>query len=330
MTSEPTASWSSPTEELPSQATVLDRRPRISSRARLVPLRPLATGELLDGSVALARAYPRVLLAVGAVLAVLAAVVDLIITLTVVGPLSVDRTATLGSQQTQDLLGAAGVSGLASLFVTTVSGVLMLAVSAQVLGHVVLGEQTSLRQTCAELRPFAGRLVVLALVVAAGVFAALVLAFVVLATTGSAGLTGLVLTAGGLGAVWLYVHWSLAGAVLVLEKQSVRASLGRSRTLVRGAFWKVLGVLLLALGISYAVATVIQIPFSLLGYDPFAGLSGTYEFTRTDAVLGAVASALAGSLVAPFSGGVRALVYLDRRMRAEALDLDLRLRAGTP
>ena len=113
----------------------------------------------------------------------------------------------------------------------------------------------------------------------------------------------------------------------MLEKQTVRASLGRSRSLVRGAFWRVFGVLLLALAISYAVATVIQIPFALLGYDPFAGLSGTYEFTRTDAVLGAVASALAGTLVVPFTGGVRALIYLDRRMRAEALDLDLRLRS---
>lgn len=327
MTSEPVAPWSSPTEEQPSQATVLERRRVPSAQGRLVPLRPLATGEVLDGSVALARGFPRVLLAVGAVLAVLAAVVDLVITLTVVGPLSVDRTATLDSQQTQDLLGAAGVSGLATLFVTTVSGVLMLAVAAQVLGHVVLGEPTSLRQTWTELRPRAGMLVGLALIVAAGVFAPLLLGLLVLAASGSAGLAGLVLVVGGLGAVWLYVHWCLAGAALVLEKQSVRASLGRSRTLVRGAFWRVFGVLLLALSISYAVSTVIQIPFALLGYNPFGGLSGTYEFTRTDAVLGAVSSALAGALVVPFSGGVRALVYLDRRMRAEALDLDLRLRA---
>ncbi len=326
---EPTALWSSPSEELPTAATVLDRRPTTSPRARLIPLRPLATGELLDGSVALSRAFPRVLLAVGAVLAVLAAAVDLVITLTIVGPLSIDQNAALDSQQAQDFLGAAGVSSLATLFVSTVSGVLMLAVAAQVLGHVVLGEETSLRQTWTELRPLAGRLVGLALVVAAGVFAALLLAVLVLVTTGSAGLAGLVLVGGGLAAIWLYVHWSLAGAVLVLEKQSVRASLGRSRTLVRGAFWRVFGVLLLALAISFAVATVISIPFALLGYDPFAGLSESYEFTRTDAVLGAVSSGVAGVLVVPFSGGVRALVYLDRRMRAEALDLDLRMRART-
>lgn len=323
--SEPTAAWSSPSEEPPSQATVLDRTRPAGPRPALVPLRPLAAGELLDGSVALVKGFPRVLLAAGAVLAVVAAIIDLLLTLTVVGPISVDRSATLDSQQTQDLLGAAGVSGLATLFVTTVSGVLMLAAAAQVLAHVVLGEQTSLQQTLSELRPVAGRLLGLALAVAAGVFGPLVLVLLALLGTGSAGLAGLVLLLGGAGGVWLYVQWCLAGAVLVLERQTVRASLGRSRTLVRGSFWRVLGVLLLALAISYAVSTVIAIPFSLFGYNPLSNLSGTYEFTRTDAVLSAVASALAGSLVVPFSGGVRALVYLDRRMRAEALDLDLRL-----
>lgn len=332
--SQPLGPWSSPSEELiPTRAAVLDAgRPATFAR-RLIPLRPLAAGELLDGSVALTRAFPRALLAAGAGLAVIAAVIDLVITLTVVGPISVDRSANgLDSQTAQDLLGAAGISGLATLFVTAVTGVVMLAVVTLVLGHVVRGEPTSLTQTWAELRPVAGRVLGLALVVAVAVEGTFLLglgAFVGSATLGAGGLLlGLPLLAVGcLGAVWLYVHWALAASVLVLEKQPVRASLGRSRLLVRGSFWRVLGLLLLALAISYVVATVIQIPFALLGYDPFSGLKGTYQFTRLDAVLGAVASALANTLIVPFSAGVRSLLYLDRRMRAEALDLDLRLRA---
>jgi hypothetical protein len=331
--SQPLGPWSSPSEELlPSRAAVLDAgRPSAFAR-RLIPLRPLAAGELLDGSVVLTRAFPRALLAAGAVLAIVAAVIDLVITLTVVGPISVDRSAgRVDSQTAQDLLGAAGISGLATLFVTAVTGVVMLAVVTLVLGHVVRGEATSLTQTWAELRPVAGRVLGLALVVAAAVEGSFLLglgAFIGSAALGGGGLLlGVpVLAAGCLGAVWLYVHWALAASVMVLEKQSVRASLGRSRVLVRGSFWRVLGLLLLALVISYVVATVIQIPFALLGYDPLSGLNGTYQFTRLDAVLGAVASALANTLIVPFSAGVRSLLYLDRRMRAEALDLDLRLR----
>lgn len=331
--SEPAGPWSSPSEELPTRAAVLDSSRPARVARRLIPLRPLAAGEVLDGSVALTRAFPRPLLAAGALLAVVSAVIDLVITLTVVGPISVDRSATrLDSQTAQDLLGAAGVSGLATLFVSTVTGVLMLAVVTLVLGHVVKGETTTLAQTWTELRPLASRALGLALVVAVTTEGALLLgfaAFIGSATLGPGGLLlGLpALAAGTLGAVWLYVHWLLAGSVLVLEKQPLRACLSRSRVLVRGAFWRVFGIMLLALAISYVVATVIQIPFALLGYDPFAGLNGTYQFTRLDAVLGAVASALANTLIVPFSAGVRSLLYLDRRMRAEALDLDLRLRA---
>ena len=39
---------------------------------------------------------------------------------------------------------------------------------------------------------------------------------------------------------------------------------------------------------------------------------------------------VAGTIVRPFSAGVAALLYIDRRMRAEALDLTLARAAAEP
>ena len=47
------------------------------------------------------------------------------------------------------------------------------------------------------------------------------------------------------------------------------------------------------------------------------------RLTTGQALVGAVAGALATTLVAPFTAGVRALLYIDRRMRAEGLDIAL-------
>ncbi|WP_051951045.1 hypothetical protein [Actinacidiphila yeochonensis] len=47
--------------------------------------------------------------------------------------------------------------------------------------------------------------------------------------------------------IWLWVLLSLAPPALVLERQKVFAALKRSAKLVRGAWWRVLGIQILAL-----------------------------------------------------------------------------------
>jgi hypothetical protein len=46
-------------------------------------------------------------------------------------------------------------------------------------------------------------------------------------------------------------------------------------------------------------------------------------------LLTAIGGVISGTLVRPFSAGVIALLYIDRRMRAEALDLTLQQAAAT-
>ena len=62
----------------------------------------------------------------------------------------------------------------------------------------------------------------------------------------------------------LYVRLSLATPALVLEHAPVLTSFRRSWVLVRRSFWRVLGILLLAVLVGTAVASVLQLPFSLL------------------------------------------------------------------
>ena len=86
--------------------------------------------------------------------------------------------------------------------------------------------------------------------------------------------------------------------------------------------WEVL-ILLLVVLITSFVSQVLQTPFaarSLLG----GGLTGeAMELGTLDVVLSSIGSAVALAVVAPFGAAVRALLYVDRRMRAEGLDVAL-------
>jgi hypothetical protein len=87
----------------------------------------------------------------------------------------------------------------------------------------------------------------------------------------------------------------------------------------------VFGILLLTFAIGTFVSQVVQLPFALVGagspgglVDPQADVLGTRSLVMT-----AIGAGIAATLVSPFTAGVRALLYVDRRMRAEGLDVSL-------
>ncbi len=71
-------------------------------------------------------------------------------------------------------------------------------------------------------------------------------------------------------------------------------------------------------------------PFQFIGgFDSFTGGSeiGTIStLSLFGSTLGAI---VGGTLTAPFTAGVTALLYIDRRMRIEGLDLELARSAAT-
>ncbi len=206
-----------------------------------------------------------------------------------------------------------------------------------VIGEAVLGRPVTPADAWARLRPLFWRLVgtaLLTFLLVGGVALAAALPGIVLVATGSvAGDAVLVLglVVGVLLGVWLYISLSLAPAAVVLERQSVRAALRRSRALVRGSWWRVFGVVLLAGIIAAVVSAIIGLPFGLAG----GGLTALGDDTASPAfselALSGLGSLLAGTVVRPFTAGVAALLYIDRRIRVEALDVALtRAAAETP
>lgn len=64
--------------------------------------------------------------------------------------------------------------------------------------------------------------------------------------------------------IYLAVIWSMIVPTIVLEQASTSESFGRSRALVRGRFWSVLGTIVIALVISVIVASLVSLPFAAL------------------------------------------------------------------
>lgn len=342
---DPSGTWSSPDGrvEQPASASSVDApagtgRPSppayapgsTGRRGRpVVPLRPLGLGELLDGSVAVLRRFPRPVFAVSAAVAVASGLLQLLLAVTVLLPLTGQAVQPDGDAF-GTALGGAAVAGLLGLLLSTVASAVLTGFVTIVVSRAVLEQGITLREGWELLRPRLRPLLLTALALAgasAGVVLLALLATVGLASVLGAvgGVLGGLLVAGSIAlAVWLYTRWSLSTAVVVLEKTGVRAALSRSSVLVRGDFWRVLGVVLLAVVIAAFVGQVLQLPFGLVGTSPLSQAgSSTLDLSTGDVVVASVAGSLAATVVGPFTAGVRALLYVDRRMRAEGLDVAL-------
>jgi hypothetical protein len=124
--------------------------------------------------------------------------------------------------------------------------------------------------------------------------------------------------------VWLYVAWSVAVPVLLIEGTRGFGALGRSFNLVRRRWWPTAGILLLANLLATAVAAGIGLlALPLL----FAGRDNEFVYDLANGTFGAVASVL----TIPFVAAVVAVVYFDLRVRKEGFDLQLMAqRIGAP
>lgn len=306
----------------------------------VVPLRPLGLGEVLDGAVGVMRRYPRPALGLSALVALVTTACNVLLLVTAFSPLlEVDQAALDGGDTAavEDALGGLFAGGVLTALLSLVSGAVLTGALAAVVGKAVLGEPFSFSQAWAQVRSRLIPLVGLALLVLAIVYGVLVLAVVagsVLIAVGgaAAALVAVPLMIGGaVAAVWLYVRLALAPCALVLERVGVLTSLRRSAVLVRRDWWRVFGILLLTFVIGTFVSQVVQLPFALLGagspgamFDPDADVLATRSL-----VLSAIGAGVASTLVAPFTAGVRALLYVDRRIRAEGLDVSLAAAAAS-
>lgn len=130
-------------------------------------------------------------------------------------------------------------------------------------------------------------------------------------------------------AIWLWVKFSLAPTIVVFENQSPFAALRRSAGLVRGDWWRVLGISLLGYVMASMAGSLLQMPFSVLGSLP--GMTDTSDLGAEPSgveILAAMGGLFALMLISQlisqlfstiFPPLIVGLLYVDRRMRTENL-----------
>jgi phosphate/sulfate permease len=117
----------------------------------------------------------------------------------------------------------------------------------------------------------------------------------------------------------------MAAPAIVLEGHGVFAGLRRSFALTKGAaFWRILGISLLAGFFAGIAAWVLGLPFSVIGAIIQLSAGQDVETGQMGATFVSHLSALlTGAITTPFVAAVTGLLYIDRRMRLEALDVVL-------
>jgi Membrane domain of glycerophosphoryl diester phosphodiesterase len=321
----PPYGWSGPPPVSPWAYQVAPQAPKPG----IVPLRPLGVGELLDGAFTTIRRYPAATLGLAAAVMVVYEAIEIVLKYYLLH--GATNLSTGSSQYTDRSQTLDAINFVIGLVVTALlSGML-----AAIVGQGILGRPMSAAQAWSAVRARFWKL----LGATAAIFGIQIgLAIVcvapglILLLAGVKIAAAILLIIGGIcavvGLIWVNVTLLFTTPVVMLEKLGVRAAIGRSRTLVRGSWWRVFGIDLLAGLIAGIISSVLVVPFALAGglSSLFSGNVGD-QFTFTNLLITAIGGFLAGTLVRPFSGGIVALLYLDRRMRAEALDLTLQAAA---
>ncbi|TCO62457.1 hypothetical protein [Actinocrispum wychmicini] len=291
--------------------------PRYVPKPGVIPLRPLGLGEILDGAVTTIRTYPKQMLGVSALVETVSALLSLGVLLYVrfqtdllVVRLPADQYDVQANLDAAfDAFRATLVVAIPALVIAVLARAFLTGFLTVVVGKAVLGQSVSFSETWQHVKPRVGAL----------------LGASVLYTLMVVGASFGFLVPG----IWLYVLFSLTSTALILEGAKVGGAFGRSRDLVSGAWWRTCGILLLATILAAILSYIIELPVNLLS-------GGLYNLTGTGPVpdlglailLNAVAGILAGTLTQPFVSGVTTLVYIDRRMRREGMDIELTRQAG--
>ncbi|MFC5752971.1 hypothetical protein [Actinomadura rugatobispora] len=298
-----------------------------------IPFRPLSISEMLDGAVACVRLYPRAVLGPSVAITTVIQVAGSLAAFFFVGRTARDEVSpgwVVRSIGTQFTLGIFGL-------VLSAFGIVLLAgLLGPVLGRGLFGMPVTLRGAWRDLRPRLGRLVAVGAAVTLVPLLGMalpVLPFALFVAVDAHPALGVLAALAGfpLGAalmVWLYVLLVLAAPAVVMERESVGGALRRAWTLSKGRWWRTFGTLLLAILVTVFMGFfALRIPFLLVELLFFGGGGAGESQALLAMAVDTVGRIVSWSVVLPFDAGVIALLYFDRRMRREGLDLELRTRA---
>lgn len=258
-------------------------------------LRPLGVGEMLDAGIKIYRARWRPLITV-----VLAATIPIfllqgLVQLSVGSPDALTKTDPKTNLITVDTKGLGIYFGAAAvlLVLSFIASAVATAGAFRIVAGSYLGDEPTWKESLRFAWRHVGSLLwILLLVLLASILG---------------------LVACGVGLVWVRVVFAFAVPVLLVEDARGAAALRRSRALVNGRFWPVLGVLLLASLLALVGQAIVTTPALIL------------TVTQAGSVASLIASFIANvagtAFVTPFLAAVTMVVYFDLRVRSEGFDL---------
>ncbi|MGW4896933.1 DUF7847 domain-containing protein [Kitasatospora sp. NPDC004240] len=300
-----------------------------SPKPGIIPLRPLGVGELMDGAVSTIREHWRTTLGLSLGIAVVQQ-----------GASTAAQLWLPGSTGRFTSTVAAAVSLPVTLLLSVIAGALL----TMVVSRAILGRSATIADAWRDARPRLLQLLGLTLLTGLIGLGILLLGFAPLIGYALAGaeepaITGLLFIVGLLSvpaAGWIWIQLSLAAPALMLEKQGVIASLSRSRRLVRNAWWRIFGINALSQLLAMMVAGVIGLPFMIvgmvLGFNELNGqeMNDGVAMPAATLICTAIGGVLASTVTIPFTASIGVLLYVDQRIRREALDIELARAAGLP
>lgn len=280
-----------------------DRRPGF------VPMRPMAMGEILDGAMGMLRQAPAATLGIGAIVSAIQAFLTI--------PLQFlssrftfslfDLSDLSGSDPFLTIVGFGASAMATGVVVTTCAGIIA-GFMAGAVGDSSLGRPVTLRGVWLQTRPRLWALTGLSL-------------FIGLVT---------LLGAGALGLGWLFFTgvFAVAVPVLMLERATMFQAISRSWHLTIKDFFRVLGIRLLAILVAVVLGQILALPLTLAGEGVLiaAGTDPSDLALLLSVFCTGVGVMIGSLLTAPFLGCVDAFIYIDRRMRSEGLDIEMKYR----
>ncbi|RAJ29638.1 hypothetical protein K353_06620 [Kitasatospora sp. SolWspMP-SS2h] len=326
----------------------------VAPKPGVLPLRPLAFGEMFSAVFDTVRRYTGALyLPLAAVTGVLA-VPMVVVAVLLAGRLGDAYNAlpdtSRGEEPTGDQLWALGWPLLVVFGLILLLGIVQYVIAGPlatvVLRAATLGRRMTAGQAWKEARPRLGAAVA-SMALLYGPLLVLNVLLVGLAVglgtvTGSVPLFLLLLllsAAIGVAGVYAVVRLAPQVPVLVLEDSTPKAAIGRAWQLNRGNWWRSFGLTALVTAIGRVAAGVISYPLSIalsvlvpLSSVDFEGESARLQLshgTMTAVLVGYSLLVLFGTLATgPLVPLVNGVLYIDRRIRNERLDIALAEAAG--
>ena len=308
----------------------------------LIPLQPLGLGTILSASLLVLRRNPRPTFGLSLLIMSLVTVGSLVL-VGIVTFAGVERTLSASESDAATIEAGTNAGLILSAFfavaLSLVGGAILQGIVSLEVARGTVGERLRLRGLWNAAKGRIGALIGWSALVMVAVFIGIAVVAgvsVLLFTFGdTAGIVFGVLTMlggfliAGFLAAWLGTFFAFVPSALMIERLPLMLAIRRSWSLVRGNFWRTLGILLLIMVIVNIVSSVVTAPLSVIGglgvglLNPTgneeAGIVGFIVLYIVTIVVSVVISAVTIVIQA----AAPALLYIDMRMRKEGFDLEL-------